>query len=261
MDEKELRAILDFAVESAQLAGTLTLGYFNAAPAYEMKADHTPVSVADRGAEDLLRKRIAAAFPADGIVGEEFGEQPAASGRSTARWILDPIDGTLSFISGVPLYSVLIGYERDGAMLAGVIHLPALQETVYAARGLGCHWNGRPAHVSPVAELAQARLVLTSSRLAYEHGYGPAYERLRAACYVDRGWSDAYGYALLATGRAEVVLDPVVSLWDVAPVEPIVTEAGGTLTDWTGRPTHTGPATMATNGRLLDVVVSRIRGD
>jgi histidinol phosphatase-like enzyme (inositol monophosphatase family) len=258
MDPKELQEILDFAVDAAHLAGTFTLGYFGASPAYEMKADHTPVSSADRGAEELLRKRIAAVFPADGIVGEEFGEQ---TGRSSARWILDPIDGTVSFVSGVPLYSVLIGYERDGQMRAGVVHLPALHETIAAAQGLGCRCNGRLARVSSISNLAQARLVLTSSKLVYQQGFGAGFERLRAACYVDRGWSDAYAYALLATGRAEIVLDPTVSLWDVAPVAPIVREAGGALTDWSGQPTHTAPATVATNGRLLDAVLSKIQGD
>jgi histidinol phosphatase-like enzyme (inositol monophosphatase family) len=257
MDERELRDVLDFAVDAAHLAGTFTLGHFSGATPFEMKTDNTPVSQADRGAEERLRQRIEAAFPADGIVGEEFGEQ---RGHSPARWILDPIDGTVSFISGVPLYSVLIGYEWNREMLAGVIHLPALHETVCAARGLGCRWNGRPAQVSGISDLAQARLVTTSTKLLYQHGRGPAYERLRAACYTDRGWSDAYGYALLATGRVEIVLDPVVSIWDIAPLVPIVTEAGGTLTDWCGRPTHTAPAAVATNGRLFEQVMAKVRG-
>lgn len=257
MNERELRGILDFAVEAAHLAGTFTLGYFNAATPYEMKTDNTPVSVADRGAEELLRARIEAAFPTHGILGEEFGEKP---GSCPARWILDPIDGTFSFLSGVPLYSVLIGFEWDGQILAGVIHLPALRETVYAARGLGCRANGRPAKVSDIAELSQARLVVTSTKAMYAHGRGPEYERLRAACYTDRGWSDAYGYALVATGRAEIVVDPAMGVWDTAPLLPIVTEAGGTLTDWSGRPSHTATEVVATNGRLFEQVMAKMRG-
>ena len=256
MNERELREILDFAVESAHLAGVLTLGYFQSSVRPEMKTDNTPVTVADRAAEQLLRQRIEAAFPTHGIIGEELGEK---RGSVPARWILDPIDGTMSFISGVPLYSVLIGFEWEGEMLAGVIHLPGLGETVYAGRGLGCRWNGRPARVSEVSDLAQARLVATSAKLIYQHGHGAAYERLRAACYVDRGWSDAYAYALLATGRAEIVLDPIVSIWDTAALVPVVTEAGGTLTDWSGRPTHTAPEALATNGRLFEQVMGQIR--
>jgi histidinol phosphatase-like enzyme (inositol monophosphatase family) len=257
LQEKELVRILDFAVESAQLAGAVTLGYFNAGVPHVMKTDNTPVTVADREAEQLLRRRIEATFPDHGIVGEELGEK---RGRVPARWILDPIDGTMSFISGVPLYSVLIGFEWDGEVLAGVIHLPALHETVYAARGLGCRWNGRPARVSEVSDVAHARLLVTSTKLTYEHGRGPAYERLRAACYVDRGWSDAYAYALLATGRAEIVLDSRMALWDTAAVLPVMTEAGGTLTDWSGRATHTAPEAVATNGRLFDAVMGHLRG-
>ncbi|MCK4341203.1 MAG: inositol monophosphatase family protein [Phycisphaerae bacterium] len=255
MDERELREILDFAVESAQLAGTFTLGYFKADTPHEMKADNTPVTIADRGAEERLRQRIEAAFPTHGILGEEFGEKP---GSTPARWIIDPIDGTMSFISGVPLYSVLVGFEWEGQMLAGVIHMPALGETVYAARGLGCRWNGRPAWVSNVSDLARARLVVTSVKTLYREGRGPAYERLRDACYIDRGWSDAYGYALLATGRAEIVLDPILSIWDTAALLPIVTEAGGTFTDWSGNQTHAAPEALATNGALFEAVMAMV---
>jgi histidinol phosphatase-like enzyme (inositol monophosphatase family) len=257
MNDQELRTILDFAVEIAQSAGTFTLGYFEAGLAIELKADNTPVTAADRGAEQLLRQRIEAAFPTHGIIGEEFGEK---KGSSPARWILDPIDGTMSFISGVPLYSVLIGFEWQGDMLAGVIHLPALRETVYAARGWGCHWNGRPARVSEISVLKSARLVVTSAKAMYERGRGAAYERLLEACYTDRGWSDAYGYALLATGRVEIVIDPVMSIWDTAALVPIVLEAGGTLTDWSGQTTHTAPEVLATNGKLLSQVLAAIRG-
>jgi len=253
----DLREILDFAVEAAQLAGAFTLGHFNARAPVEMKADHTPVTAADRGAEEHLRERISAAYPRHAILGEEFGETP---GSEPARWILDPIDGTFSFISGVPLYAVLVAFEWQGESLAGVIHLPALHETVYAARGLGCWWNGARARVSKVRDLASARLVYGDSKNMYKHGRGPAFERLRDACYADRGWCDAYGYALVATGRAEISLDPVMALWDNAPLPPILLEAGGTFTDWSGRTTHTGRNAIATNGHLFDAVMSSLRG-
>lgn len=257
MTDSDLRAILDFAVEAAQAAGAFTLEHFQAGTAYERKADGSPVTAVDRGAEQLLRERIQAAYPSHGIVGEEFGETRGGEG---ARWIIDPIDGTFSFISGVPLYSVLVGWERRGEMLAGVIHLPALRETVYAARGLGCWWNGRPARVSAVAELAQARLSATSTKLFEQQGCLDVYERLRAACLTDRGWADAYGYACLATGRVDLVIDPLMNLWDNAALLPVVTEAGGTFTDWSGRPTHTASQVLATNGRLLPAALARLGG-
>ncbi len=279
MHDSELRPLLDFAVEIAREAGAFTLEHFQAATPVELKSDKSPVTVADRGAEERLRRRIEAAYPEHGILGEEFGERP---GRSPGRWILDPIDGTQSFISGVPLYSVLVGFEWAGEVLAGVIHLPALRETVYAARGLGCWWESggsepaadrrdgragrgplqpRRAHVSEVRELAAARLTVTSAKLIHAQGRGAAYERLRAACLTDRGWSDAYGYALLATGRVEVVLDPLMSLWDTAALVPCIREAGGTLTDWSGRPTHTAPDVLATNGHVLEQALQALRND
>ncbi|HEY3500899.1 MAG TPA: inositol monophosphatase family protein [Polyangiaceae bacterium] len=257
LDDKTLREVLDFAVESAQLAGSFTLGFFNASPPVELKADRTPVTAADRGAEERLRQRIERAFPTHGIVGEEFGEK---AGTAPARWILDPIDGTYSFICGVPLYAVLIGFEWEGEAVAGVIHLPALQETVYAARGLGCRWNGRPAHVSNVRDLSEARLVFASAKFARKHGKGPEFERLLAACGNDRGFPDAYGYALVATGRAEIAADPVMALWDTAALYPVITEAGGTLTDWRGTATHKAPEAIATNGALLEPVLATLRG-
>jgi len=257
LDEKTLREVLDFAVESALLAGTFTLGLFNANPRVELKADRTPVTAADRGAEALLRERIERAFPTHGIVGEEHGVKV---GTEPARWILDPIDGTHSFVCGVPLYSVLVGFEWEGEAVAGVIHMPALSETVYAAKGLGCRWNGRPARVSGVRDLSEARLVYASAKFAKQNGKGPEFERLLAATGKDRGFPDAYGYALVATGRAEIVADPVMALWDTAALYPVITEAGGTLTDWQGTPTHTAPEALATNGHLLDATLRAIRG-
>ncbi len=250
-----LRALLDFAVEIAAAAGDLTLRYFQSDVAPQWKADRTPVTAADRAAEEFLRRRIEAVFPDHGILGEEFGERP---GRAPGRWIIDPIDGTWSFLCGVPLFSVLVGYEWRGEMLAGVIHLPALRETVCAARGLGCRWNGRPARVSSVSDLSHARLLTTGTKALAATGREARFARLRDVCLFDRGWCDAYGYALVATGRAEIALDPIMNLWDTAALMPILLEAGGTFTDWTGRPTHTAPEALATNGALLSKVIERI---
>jgi len=256
MDVSDLRHLLDFAVDAAREAGRFTLRHFRRGLKVERKADDSPVTAADRGAEELLRRRIEKHFPDHGIVGEEFGEKPA---RGTQRWILDPIDGTVSFVHGVPLYANLVAFEWSGEVLLGVINLPALDEIVYAARGLGCTWNDRPARVSGVADLSSARVAYTSAVLCRQHGRFEALQRLLRACGSDRGWPDAYGYAMVATGRAEIMLDPIMNLWDVAPLVPVLTEAGGTLTDLSGRPTHTAPEALATNGRLLDAVVALLR--
>jgi histidinol-phosphatase len=257
MDEAARRELLAFAVESAQLAGAHTLGFFQANTPTELKADRTPVTAADRGAEERLRERITATYPDHGILGEEFGEQP---GQGPGRWILDPVDGTQSFVCGVPLFAVLVAFEWEGAVEVGVIHLPALGETVYAAKGLGCWWNGRRARVSEVDRLADARVCCTSLKMIEREGRRAGYERLLAACGTDRGWSDAYMYALLATGRVDVALDPIMSIWDTAALLPVVTEAGGRLTDWSGVVDHRRPEVVATNGRLHDEVLGILGG-
>jgi histidinol-phosphatase len=257
LDPKTLKDALDFAVDAAREAGALTLRHFQNDAEVMIKADRTPVTVADRGAEELLRARIERAFPTHGIVGEEYGVK---SGTEPARWILDPIDGTFSFVCGVPLYSVLIGFEWEGEAVAGVIYMPALSEMVAAARGLGCTWNGRPARVSETSTLSDARLVYASAKWPAENGRGAEFSRLLAASGKDRGWCDAYGYALVATGRAEIALDPVMAIWDTAALYPVVTEAGGTLTDWNGVSTHEAGEAIATNGRLLEPVLRTLRG-
>lgn len=264
MQPPNLKSIQDFAVEAAVAAGEITLRYFQTDLTPELKADQTPVTIADREAEQFLRTRIAAAFPAHSILGEEFGETPGSgtsseSGRSPARWIIDPIDGTFSFIAGVPLYSVLIGFEWAGELVAGVIHLPALKETIHAARGEGCRWNGKPARVNDISQLSQARLLHGGVKSIYKHGRGPAFERLRDGCKTDRSWCDAYAYALVATGRAEIALDPIMSLWDVAALVPILTEAGGKITDWSGGTAKRHQETIATNGRLHDEVIAAVK--
>ena len=176
---------MSFAVDLAERAGKVTLQYFNQPELQvDRKSDLSPVTAADKGAEELIRREIEKAFPTDSILGEEFGEKTGSSGY---RWVLDPIDGTVSFISGVPLYSVLIALEHESDVLLGVIHMPALAETVCAARGLGCLWNGKPAHTSSVDDLSMARLVGPGTKLIYRQGKGAAFERLRDSCWVDRG--------------------------------------------------------------------------
>lgn len=258
MDTPDLRSILEFAVESAQLAGSFTLGYFNAQTPVEWKVDRSPVTAADRGAEERLRARIEKQFPSHGVLGEEFGEK---QGSTPARWILDPIDGTFSFIHGVPLYSVLIGFEWEGEVVAGVIHMPALRETVYAARGLGCFWDGRRAHVSSLSSLSDATLLTGGGAMFDRSNRSAEFDRMRRACRVHRSWCDGYGYALVATGRAEVNFDPVMAIWDCAAVIPVIQEAGGKVSDWRGNVTHTAKELIATNGHVhaaaLDVLAGR----
>ena len=261
MDAKQRRDCLEFAVDAARAAGELTLKHFATDVGYEMKADNSPVTIADRGAEELLRNRIQEAFPTHGIVGEEFG---TIEGREPARWIIDPIDGTFSFICRVPLYAVLIGLEWQGEMVVGVINAPAVREMAYAAKELGCTWEGpqgqsQPARVSPVSDLSQARVLHGGPKLHERFGRAAGLQRICQRAYAERGWCDAYAHLLVATGRAEIMLDPILSLWDTAALLPVVTEAGGTLTDWSGKTTHSAPEAISTNGVLLDEVLRLVR--
>jgi histidinol phosphatase-like enzyme (inositol monophosphatase family) len=253
---------LHLALAIAREAGNITLEFFRRDDLeIERKQDDSPVTAADRRAEEHLRKRIAAALPDDGIFGEEFPERPGTSGF---RWILDPIDGTKSFIHGVPLYGTLIGIERDGGSVLGVIRIPALDECVYAARGQGAWYQqaDQPPHraqVSHRAPLAKA-LFVTSEVVNFDAtGRRPAYERLQAAARLTRTWGDCYGYLMVATGRADVMVDPIMAPWDAAALPPILEEAGGTFTDWQGRPTSHAGEGIATNGLLLEEVLGLVK--
>jgi len=249
----ELGELLDFAVELARGAGTITLQYFRKQPETSTKADGSYVTIADREAEDYLRKRIAERFPDDGVLGEEQGE---SSGRSGRRWIVDPIDGTFAFVHGVPFYGVLIALEIDQQLVAGVVNIAALGEIVSAAKGVGCFLNGEPARVSTISKLEDALLLSTDFSACARYGFGRAAELLQGRAKTARTWGDCYGYVLVSTGRADVMLDPVMNLWDCAPLLPIMEEAGGTFTDWRGVKTASGGNAIATNGLLFDEVMS-----
>ncbi|HZS44023.1 MAG TPA: histidinol-phosphatase [Blastocatellia bacterium] len=252
------RDLLDFAVEVAWQAGKVTLEYFQTKLTPEIKSDQSPVTIADKRTEQTIRELICAKFPDHSIVGEEYGEQ---TGQSEYRWIIDPIDGTQSFIRGVPFYGVLIGIEKDDEIVVGVINYPALGETLYAATGEGCYWNGRRANVSQVKDLGDALFLNTGVELFYQTGRGKAYERLANATSRQRTWGDCYGYALVATGRAELMIDPIMKVWDCAPLLPIMREAGGTFTDWKGVSTIRGGDSIATNGFIVDEVFKLIQMD
>lgn len=252
---------MQLAVEASEEAGQITLRHFRQAGLQvERKGDDSPVTVADRQAEALLRERIADAFPEDGILGEELPERHGSSGF---RWILDPIDGTKSFIHGVPLYGTLVGVEFEGESCIGVIRIPATRECVYAARGQGAWFvegDAAPqkAQVSKCRTLADA-LFLTSEVLSFDVcGRRQAFDRLQSIARLTRTWGDCYGYMMVAVGRADLMVDPVMAIWDAAALQPILEEAGGKFTDWQGRATIHSQEGIGTNGLLLDEVLETI---
>jgi histidinol-phosphatase len=258
----EVAKRLELAIAAGKEAGRLTLRYFQQDNfEVERKSDASPVTIADRSAEQLLRERIGAAFAADGIIGEEFGTSAGASGFN---WILDPIDGTKSFISGVPLYGTMVAVEHEGTALAGLVFIPGLNEGVYASAGQGAwHFRGderaRRCQVSKKPKLADGLFVMSQVDTFAKRGAAGAFEALQKAAYITRTWGDCYGYLLVATGRAELMVDPMLNVWDAAAVQPIVEEAGGTFTDWQGlRTIHAGEA-IATNGLILEEILAITR--
>jgi len=251
----ELNDLLEFSVEIARTAGDITLKYFRRQPETHKKTDGSFVTIADREAEAYLRQAILKRFPDDGVVGEEEEERSGSSGR---RWIIDSIDGTFAYVHGVPLFGVLIGLEVNGDYSLGVINIPVLEEMVYAAKGLGCFSNGTPARVSATANLEDALLLCTDFSACERYGFGAAADAFQQRAKTSRTWGDCYGYVLVATGRADVMLDPVMNLWDCAALLPIMEEAGGTFTDWRGERTAAAGNAVATNGLLFNEVMSVI---
>lgn len=244
-----------FAVELAQEAGELTLRYFRSDLEVDRKEDDSPVTVADRETEAHIRRRISQHFPDHTVIGEESGQELRDSRYS---WIIDPIDGTKAFIHGVPFFTVLIAFAIDEKPVVGVIHAPALEETVSAAAGGGLHYNRGPGGVSGVRSLAEARLNATDFADLFDR-YPAGCSDLLSQVKAARTWADAYGYLMLATGRADLMLDPIMSLWDIAPLYPILDEAGAAWCDFQGRRDTPGQSIIAAaSTELLEAAFTSI---
>jgi histidinol phosphatase-like enzyme (inositol monophosphatase family) len=237
----ELTEYRSFAEDIAREGGRLTLSYFRRGIAVEYKSDRSPVTEADRETERLLRARIAKRYPQHSVAGEELG-MPESRGEWT--WVIDPIDGTKSFVHGIPLYTVLVALLHNDEPVLGVIHNPVLEETVSAAVGAGCSYNGGPCSVRSCDSLETAE-VCTSDFIALARDAADVHGRIVASSSFGRTWADAYGYLLLATGRMDVMVDPKMAIWDIAPLYPIVEEAGGVITDIAGRRDPLGGSALA----------------
>ena len=249
-----LQERLEYSVLIAREAGEITLRYFGklGIDQRDDKSDGTPVTVADRASESHLRERIAEKYPDDAILGEEFEDKPGTSGY---EWVIDPIDGTISFVQGVPLYGTMLACLHQGHPELGVVHMPALNETVYAADGLGCWYTKGglapvEARVSGVGEPSRAILNTTSLSYFRTPELRSLYERLDRVCKYSRGWSDAYAWVLLATGRVDAVIEPELKLWDFAAAIPIVRESGGIWSDLEGNASLEITQMLASNPEL-----------
>ncbi|MBI2805395.1 MAG: histidinol phosphate phosphatase [Planctomycetes bacterium] len=252
------RTRYEAALDAAHQAGQFALGYFDQGVAVEWKADQSPVTLADRGAEQLLRNFLLGKFPGDGFLGEEFGDTPGDSGF---RWIVDPIDGTRSFVRGVPIWATMIGLEYKGELIAGVVYLPALNFVYRALRGDGAYRDNRQIHVSTVASLQQAHIYYSSISWFTKAGHDKQFLDLVKRTERQRGFGDFYGFVMVAQGSGEIMVEHGVHAWDLGALVPIVEEAGGKLTAWDGKLDIEKPDVLASNGILHEQALTIIRGE
>lgn len=235
------------ATEIALQAGELVMRYFRAGIPVEQKSDASPVTAADREAESLIKERIAKEFPNDSIVGEEFGLSGATSERT---WYIDPIDGTRSFIHGVPLFAVLIGLSIRDESVLGVANFPSTRELFIASSGGGAFCNDRQIHVNETKTMSESLVVCGSISSFSKSDRLQGLLRLTESAGSVRHWGDAYGHCMVASGRASAMVDPIVADWDTCAVSCIVREAGGMATDFRGTSGFRGGELISCNSHI-----------
>jgi len=246
----------DVAIDAAIRAGKLAMSYYENAVAVEWKGDKSPVTVADRNAEMLIRGIVAKEFPDDGFLGEEFGTTESKSGY---RWIIDPIDGTRSFVRGVPIWATLIGVEYNGEQIIGVCYVPPADQTYHAIKGNGAYRDAKRIRVSDVSTMSESLLAYSSLNWFIREGRLDDFLRLYSATQRQRGYGDFYGFVLVAQGACDLMVEHGVNAWDVAATKVIVEEAGGMFSDWDGVPTIHRPDVIASNGKLHEAALSLLR--
>ncbi len=253
----EWRSRYEAALEVTRRASQLALRYFDAELVVERKPDESPVTVADRETEQELRTSLRRLFPNDGFLGEEYGDAPGTSGF---RWVIDPIDGTRSFVRGIPLWATMVGLEYKDEQIAGVVAAPALGHTWHALRGGGAFRDGKPIRVSGGDDLGKALIFYSGLTYFVKAGREETFLDLVRRAERVRGFGDFYGFVLVAQGSGEAIVDTGVHAWDVAAARPVVEEAGGRLTAWDGTATIHRPDVLASNGRLHGALLDVING-
>lgn len=243
----DLEPYRSFMIELAERSGEFIRPYFaNHDVVVDLKADETPVTIADRGGEALLRELIHTRYPAHGIIGEEYGSENEAA---EFVWVLDPVDGTKAFTTAVPLFGTLIALLHGGEPVLGCINQPILGQMLIGDNETAT-LNGRPVRVRNTSRLADATLLVTDVLDVAVHQNGAAFDALARQCRLLRTWGDCYGYFLLATGWADIACDPVMNPWDIAALIPVVRGAGGVITDWQGNEPLNAASTLAATPAL-----------
>jgi histidinol phosphatase-like enzyme (inositol monophosphatase family) len=246
------------AAELAKIASDNAKRHYRALLDVTEKSDGSPVTIADRSSEELVREWITRRFPSDGIIGEEFGVTNAEARR---RWVIDPIDGTKAFVRGVPFWGSLVAVVEDDTVIAGAASFGALDESLVAGVGEGCWWNGSRCGVSLVDELSRATVLTSDCSFRSNPEKRDGWTRLSEQASISRTWGDCVGYLLVATGRAEVMIDAVLNLWDIAPFIPAISEAGGVITGWSGEWEVKTSSAIATNAVIAHRARAILRGE
>lgn len=236
---EEYSEILEQAYDIAERASKIALSHFRQALLIEMKENMTPVTIADKKTEEMIRNELTMAFPDFGILGEEFGEDVK---KSEYVWTVDPIDGTRSFIRGIPLFGTLLGLLKGDEPVVGVMILPALNENYLAAKGIGTYCNGVRLHVSSTKTLESA-VVAVGDIQAFEDSGKQAYlDKMMKTAELCRGYTDCFGHSLVLRGAVDAMIDPIVNVWDVAPLACLIREAGGDYCSFDGERTFRSPS-------------------
>ena len=246
-----MQEFVEFSKQLASASGDIITSYFRSDFAVETKSDDSPVTIADKKAEEIMREMIMKEYPTHGIIGEEFGNHNESA---EYQWVLDPIDGTKSFVSGTFLFGTLIGLMKDGNPIVGTIHHPLTSHLLIGA-GAEARLNGEVVKVRPTAQLRDAVMLYTDFIDVGQYQNGIAFQQLMGRTLYNRTWGDCHGYFLVATGYADIMLDPVMHLWDIVALIPIIEGAGGKITSWNGGPPLSGSGIIATNGRLHSQVL------
>lgn len=242
---------LQAVAEVARVAGNVAFSHYRTRVTVDTKRDGSPVTVADCESETAAREWIAERFPEDGLLGEEF---PDVRPDAPRRWIIDPIDGTKSFVREVGLWGTLVAVAEGREIIAGAAFFPAVSEMIVAATGCGCWWNNSRCSVSNVSDLSKSFVLTSNTPFSPDEAIAQRWRNLESRAAGGRTWGDCFGYLMVATGRAEVMADPTLSLWDIAAFLPIISEAGGVITDFKGVSTAFGRSAIATNKALSETV-------
>src|SRR5262249_5084934 len=246
------RSRYEKAIDITRHAGQVALKYFDTDLDVELKGDQSPVTIADRETEQTLRQSLQVAFPGDGFLGEEYGDTPGTTGY---RWIIDPIDGTRSYVRGIPTWAVLVGLEYKGEIIAGIVNAAPLGHTYHALRGCGAYRNDRRIRVTDESDLKKALMFYTAIDWFTQAGAENVFLELVRGTDRHRGYGDWHGFLLVAQGSGEVMVDRGCHVWDVAAIQPIVEEAGGRFSNWDGNIDIYRPDWVISNGKVHDAVL------